>query len=158
MILLLLLGAAAALWGASTLSWAPDAAAEPGVGSDPSARPSFTTLALLSLAGVAGVFAVSGWTRVLLGAILAATGAVVGWQAIATRVDGGFDLLTGRGLALLGGVALLAAGALVAAYARRLPTMGSKYELAAGERRSGDPDRDLWDGLSDGRDPTVDGR
>jgi hypothetical protein len=161
-IAVLLLGAAAALWGANDISWHPAAALpqdphdgavlNPGVDAEPE-RPGFTALALLALAALAGVFAVSGWARRLLGAVVVAVGCWVCWQAIGA--EGGFDLLTGRGLALLGGLLFLAAGVLVVANAETLPTMGARYERANTTRRSGDPDKDLWDGLSEGEDPTA---
>lgn len=166
-IAVLLLGAAAALWGAAELSWVPEnpeapvpddphgaAILNPGMQVEPG-RPSFTAVALLALASLAGVFAVSGWMRRLLGAIIVVAGGWVGWQAI--RTEGYFDLLTGRGLALLGGLLFLVAGALIVLYAAALPTMGAHYERANTERRSGDPEKDMWDGLSEGEDPTADG-
>lgn len=170
MIVVLLLGAAAALWGANDISWHPaealppaqsphdNAVLNPGVDSEPE-RPSLTAVALLALASLAGVFAVSGWMRRLLGAIIVVAGGWVCWQAIAT--DGAFELFTGRGLALLGGAAFLAAGVMIVLYATVLPAMGDRYERAdtrqRSGQRSGDPDKDLWDGLSDGDDPTADG-
>lgn len=164
----LLLGAAAALWGATELNWIPAPAVPPnrhpglgtggvggtGVGtSGGTGGPSFTALALLSLAGLLGMFAVGGWLRRVLGAIIVVAGGYVCWQAFATAGDK--DMFTGRGLALLGGVLLVAAGLLVIRYASALPTMGSRYQLAGTERRSGDPDKDMWDGLSHGEDPTT---
>jgi hypothetical protein len=142
-VVVLLLGAAAALWGAGGVGWGRDTG------------PGFTAVALLALASVAGVFAVSGWTRRLLGGIVVLAGAWVCWVAL--TADGAVDLLGGRGLAVLGGALFLAAGVLTAVYARTLPTMGTRYQLANAERRSGDPHKDMWDGLSDGEDPTADG-
>jgi hypothetical protein len=162
----LLLGAAAALWGANELTWIPDAPPplpeephdrallSPGAQYEPD-RPSFTAVAWLALASLAGVFAVSGWMRRLLGAIIVVAGGWVCWEAI--RTEGTFDLLTGRGLALLGGLLFLVAGVLIVLYAATLPTMGARYERANAERRSGDPEKDMWDGLSEGEDPTADG-
>lgn len=143
-IAVLLLGTAAALWGATEIAWTEVAHGTGG--------PSFAALALLALASLAGMFAVSGVLRRGLGAIIAVAGGYVVWQA----VDHAGGLFGGRGLALLGGVLFFAAGVLIALYATMLPTMGSKYELANTERRSGDPDKDMWDGLSDGDDPTAD--
>ncbi|HEX6353516.1 Trp biosynthesis-associated membrane protein [Actinophytocola sp.] len=142
----LLLGTAAALWGATGISWV-DTGSAGGTGG-----PSFTAIALLALASLAGVFAVGGWTRRLLGAIVVVAGGFVCWRAVSTA--GEFNLFTGRGLALLGGVLFVAAGALIVRYARDLPTMGSRYQLANTERRSGDSDKDMWDDLSHGEDPT----
>ena len=163
-IAVLLLGAAAALWGANDISWHPAAPVQqgpqdgavlnPGVDLEPE-RPSFTAVALLALASLAGVFAVSGWMRRLLGGIVVVAGGWVCWEAI--RAGGEFALLTGRGLALLGGLLFLAAGVVIVVHAATLPTMGARYERANAERRSGDPDKDMWDGLSEGEDPTAGG-
>lgn len=165
MIVVLLLGAAAALWGANELSWHPaealpqgnppgGATLNPGVDVEPE-RPSFTAVAWLALASLAGVFAVSGWMRRVLGGIIVVAGGWVCWQAIGA--EGAFDLLTGRGLAFLGGLLFFAAGALIVFHAATLPTIGARYERANAERRSGDPDKDMWDGLSEGEDPTAGG-
>ena len=137
-----LVGAAAALWGATRVSW----------GSGHQLGASLNAIALLALAGLLGMFAVGGWARRVLGVIVVAAGGFVCWQAVAAA--GAWDLFTGRGLALLGGALLLAAGLLIVRYATRLPTMGAKYQLANTERRSGDPHRDMWDDLSHGEDPT----
>jgi hypothetical protein len=75
------------------------------------------------------------------------------WQSLATA--GEWNLFTGRGLALLGGLLFVAAGVLVVRHAATLPTMGARYQLADAERSSGDPHKDMWDGLSHGEDPTV---
>lgn len=157
MIVVALLGAAAALWGASALAWgdapAPD---QPGMsdGTD-DGSPDLTAIALLALAGLAGVFAVGGWVRRILGAILGAAAGYTGWRAIDAQVEGGFSLLSGRGFAFLGAILLLVAATLVMAHARRLPTMGARYEAANTRARTGDPDKDMWDGLSEGEDPTA---
>lgn len=168
MVVVLLLAAAGALWGAGEVSWTPELDLDPaepvlGTGTTTSTAaaddaPGLTPLALLSLAGLAGVFAAGGWARRLLGGVLALAGGFAGWQAISTDVPGGFDLLTGRGVALLGAVLLVAAGVLVVWFAGRLPVLGARYQLANATGRSGDPDKDMWDGLSDGEDPTTDGR
>ncbi len=136
-IAVLLLGAAAALWGANELSWIPHepppdepdggALLNPGISYEPG-QPSFTAVAWLALASLAGVFAVGGWTRRLLGAVIVVAGGWVCWAAI--RTAGTFDLFTGRGLALLGGLLFLAAGALIVIHATTLPTMGARYERA----------------------------
>jgi len=158
MIVVALLGAAAALWGASELAWG-DASppGQPGIGDGTEGgSPDLTAIALLALAGLAGVFAVGGWPRCVLGAILGAAAVYTGWQAVDAQVEGGFSVWSGRGFAFLGAILLLVAGALVVAHARRLPTMGARYEAANARARTGDPDKDMWDGLSEGEDPTAD--
>lgn len=165
-VVLALLGAAAALWGATEISWVPALDSPPdshpglgtggvsgtGIGTGDSGGPSFTALALFALAGLLGMFAVGGWARRVLGAITVVAGGFVCWRAVAEA--GEWSLWTGRGLALLGGVLLVAAGVLIVHHATRLPTMGARYQLANTGRRSGDPHKDMWDDLSDGEDPT----
>ncbi len=174
MIVVLLLGAAAALWGAGAVSWNPEPPPLPeerggyqlvdslygfGIGDGSGdGSPDLTAVALLALAGLAGVFAVGGWPRRILGAIFGAAGGYTAWAAISIDMPLGFSLWTGRGFAFLGAAALLAAGALVMAHARRLPTMGARYEAANTGARTGDPDKDMWDGLSEGDDPTAEDR
>jgi hypothetical protein len=152
-IAVLLLGAAAALWGATGLSWGT--ASEKELFGAGAGTPDLSVVALLALAALAGVFAVSGWLRRLLGAVVVVVGGWVGWRAVDTAGD--FDLLTGRGLALLAALLLAAAGVSIIVYAAALPAMGARYERGDGKRRSGEPGKDMWDGLSEGDDPTVDG-
>jgi len=140
----LLPGTAAALWGATRVSW----------GSDHQLGASLNAMAVLALASLLGLFAVGGWARRLLGALIVVAGGFTCWQAIAE--PGRWSLFSGRGLALLGGVLFAVAGLLVVRYATRLPTMGAKYELANTRGRSGDPHKDMWDDLSHGQDPTGD--
>jgi Tryptophan-associated transmembrane protein (Trp_oprn_chp) len=158
-IVVLLLGTAAALWGATKVSWVPAVASEPahqpglGTGAPGAVAPSsLTELALLALASLVGMFAVGGWVRRALGGIIVVAGGFVCWRASAE--PGPWELFTGRGVALLGGLLFVAAGLLIIRFATELPTMGVRYELANTERRSGDPDKDMWDDLSHGDDPT----
>lgn len=156
MIVVLLLGTALALWGATEVSWRPPSGDHgPAYGEEGTGGPSFTSIALLALASLAGVFAVGGWARRLLGAIGAVAGCWVCWETIST--PGNVDLLSGRGLGLLGGLLFIAAGVLIVVHAAALPTMGARYERANTKQRSGDPDKDMWDGLSEGEDPTAGG-
>ncbi|OLF16127.1 Trp biosynthesis-associated membrane protein [Actinophytocola xanthii] len=137
MVVVLLLGAAAALWGATRLDGGPG---------------SGTGLALLALAGAGGVVAVGGWARRVVGVVVVLAGLLAGWQALGSPGAG-----IGRWTALLGAVLLVLAGALVVRWAGELPTLGARYRAVAPAGGSGDPDKDLWDGLSQGRDPTVGG-
>jgi len=133
-----LLGAAAALWGADQLSWGQD---NSGYG---------TGLALVALAGFAGAIAVGGWAKRVVGGIVVVAGLLAAWPAI-TAEGGG----PGRWIALLGAVALVVAGSMVIRFAPRLPTLGARYQSANARPGSGDADKDMWDGLSHGEDPTV---
>jgi hypothetical protein len=112
-----LVAAAALLWGASS-----------------------TGVALLALAGVAGVVATGGVVRRTVGALL-------GLAGIAAAV------MAGSWLAVAGGAVLLVAGAFVLVREPLLPRYG-----AGGDRRADvDPDRAAWQELDAGRDPTADG-
>jgi hypothetical protein len=133
-----LAGAAVALWGSTRLDW----------GADP---PRFGGgLALVALAGFAGAVAVGGWGKRLVGALVVLAGLLAGGATVSADGTG-----PGRWIALLGAVLLVAAGALVVRLTARLPTLGARYRSAAPRGASGDRDKDMWDGLSRGQDPTV---
>jgi len=138
---LLLVGAAAALWGSARLTWGT--AETPRFGE---------ALALVALAGFAGAVAVGGWVKRVVGAVMIAAGLLAGGVTLATGGSG-----IGRWTALLGAVLLVGAGILVIRMAARLPTLGARYQSANARRGSGDRDKDVWDGLSRGEDPTVRG-
>jgi MFS family permease len=138
---LLLVGAAAALWGSTRLSWGT--AETPRFGE---------ALALVALAGFAGAVAVGGWVKRVVGAVVVAAGLLAGGVTLATGGSG-----AGRWIALLGAVLLVVAGFLVIRQAARLPTLGARYQSANARPASGDSDRDMWDGLTHGEDPTVRG-
>lgn len=57
-------------------------------------------------------------------------------------------------LALLGAVLGLGAFAVAVVRAPAWPAMGSRYDAPGGRPRTGDPDRDMWRALDEGRDPT----
>lgn len=130
----LLLGAAAAFWGSTGL--------EDGPGSGPG-------LALVALAGAGGTIAVGGWGRRVVGGLVAVAGVLAGWQALVADGTG-----IGRWTALLGALLLVAAGSLVVRFTASLPTLGARYRTANARTVPGDPEKDMWDGLSEGRDPT----
>jgi len=139
MVALPLAGAAAALWGSTRLDWGT--ATTPRFGA---------ALALVALAGFAGAVAVGGWVKRVVGAVLGLAGVLAGVAALTTGGAG-----PGRWLALLGAVLLVVAGAAVIRLTARLPTLGSRYQPVNARRTSGDTNRDMWDGLSHGEDPTV---
>lgn len=181
-----LLGAAAALWAASTLVWfevtaqvplrGPVRAEFPGA----QAQPWLTGVALLALAGVAAVVALSGALRRLLGLLLAAAGALVATTAFAAYGPSPFgtegalptppagipadavrhqpvDVTAAPALAAVAGLVLLAAGCLVLVRERALPRFGARYAAPAARPAPVDPDRAAWQDLDAGRDPTVAG-
>ncbi|ACU39518.1 conserved hypothetical protein [Actinosynnema mirum DSM 43827] len=136
LVLGLLLLAALVLWGSSALDWG---AAEPQWP---------VPLALLAGAGVAAVPALGGVVRRALGAVLA----VVGLLAVAVGVG---DLpASGPVVGLTGALAVVAAGVLLLVKGGRMPRMGDRYETPAARRPSADPERELWNALERGDDPT----
>jgi hypothetical protein len=135
---LLLAGAAAGLWGSTGLDW----------GAAPPRFP--VALALLALAGFAGAFAVGGRVKRVVGAVIVLAGLLAGGAA-ATAGGAG----PGRWIALLGALLMVLGGVAVIRFAARLPTLGARYQSANARPASGDRDRDMWDGLSHGEDPTL---
>jgi hypothetical protein len=136
---LLLVAAAAALWGSGRLDWGTATTPRYGAG-----------LAFVAIAGLAGTVAAGGWVKRLVGVVVALAGLLAGGVTVTAGGTG-----IGRWIALLGALLLVAAGILVIRHAARLPTLGTRYQSANARPRSGDGDRDMWDGLSQGEDPTV---
>jgi hypothetical protein len=112
---LLLVGAAGAFWGAGSVP-----------------------IALLSLAAVAAVVALSGTTRRILGAVLIVVGVAAAFS--------------GHWLAIAGGVLVAASGVLQVALGARMPKIGMGGQKA----RPHDPETDMWRALERGDDPTDD--
>ncbi len=139
-------------------------------------------IALLALAGVAGVVATGGLPRRLVGVLLALAGAGVLVSGVLALLSDPYatdasaaslpqppagvtvdelryqptDATGAPLLAVAGAAALLAVGVVVLVLERRLPRLGARY-AAPGERRvEPDPDRAAWQELDEGRDPTVD--
>ncbi|MFF5988597.1 Trp biosynthesis-associated membrane protein [Prauserella flavalba] len=172
----LLLGAAA-LWGASGLTWidVPRGLTIDGRLADDLSGGDLMTwpvpLALLALAAVAAVLAVRGVARRILGVLLVVVGALilylalngdaydVAWSGWAPGYDesAGSPERTfwGPAAAVAGGVLVLLAGALLTWRGHRMPRMGAKYSAPGGRRAEKDTEKELWDALSDGEDPTT---
>ncbi len=172
--------AAAALWGASSFTWLD---VPPGTVVDGELREELSggdlvtwpvPLALLALAAVAATLALRGVARRVLGVVLVA---VAVWVTVLV-LDGsaydvdlfvrapGYDEIPGEPTKTWAGpAAALAAAALYAVAGvvlvwrgHRLPRMGAKYSAPGARKarsRSGDPDADLWNALSEGEDPTT---
>lgn len=145
--------AAAALWSASALAWGGRLKPRPGTdvavavdvtGSE--VAPALVPLALLALAGVAGLLALAGLWRRLLGPVLLAAGVYPVWAGLGAPAP-----TWGSVLAVAGGALLGAAGVVVAVAGHRMPRMGSRYSAPAGGRKA---QPDLWQSLDDGDDPT----
>lgn len=145
--------------------------------------PGLTALGLVGLAGVPALAATRGRGRVVVGAVLALTGAAVvtaivrlgatdpGLVTTALQTDlvqqaGGREAVGGHGTAwpwitAAGGALLLVAGLLVAVHGPRWSALGRRYEspVAAAdpgpaEKRPATGERDLWEALDRGEDPT----
>lgn len=110
-------------------------------------------LALLALAGIAGVLATSGWPRRIVGVLLALAGFAACWLAVNGAFAAG-QALWGRVLALLAGLAVVVAGVLLVRAGHKMPRLGAKYD-APGKAKQPDGEKELWSALSEGKDPTV---
>ncbi|WP_106178163.1 Trp biosynthesis-associated membrane protein [Prauserella shujinwangii] len=163
----LLLGAAA-LWASSRLVWFAESA-DGGVrgtvlrtqtGAERSGA--LIPLAVLALAGVAGMVATGGWPRRLLGGVLVAAGVAACWVALSGLRFGGHpegapvaEMYAAHGLAVAGGALIVVGGLLGLRKAGRMPRLGAKYSAPGAKRAERDPGTELWDALSDGEDPTT---
>jgi hypothetical protein len=110
---LLLVGAAGAFWGAGSVP-----------------------VALLCLAAVAAVVALSGVPRRILGALLVVVGIAAAFS--------------GHWLAIVGGALVVFSGGLQVALGARMPKIGVGGQKA----RTHDPETDMWRALERGDDPT----
>jgi uncharacterized membrane protein (TIGR02234 family) len=144
-------------------------------------EPLVPALGVVGLAGLVALLATRGRVRLLVGALLAASGLTVAVRAAGwvTGPDAGTALLlltdAGRvsgvppgtavaasadpvwpALAVLGGLALLAAGVTAVLRARRWPGMSARYEApAAAVARPATEPSAVWDALDRGDDPTA---
>ncbi|WP_433263603.1 Trp biosynthesis-associated membrane protein [Actinosynnema sp. CS-041913] len=142
-VLLLLLGAAA-LWGSSRLVW--DASADRR---GEEVVPALVPLALLCLAAIAAVVALSGWVRRVLGVVVVAAGGTAAFLGLAES-----GALAGRAPAVLGGALVLGAGVLLVVRGAAMPRLGGGYQTPGAAKRATDPERELWNALERGDDPT----
>ncbi|MGP4020228.1 Trp biosynthesis-associated membrane protein [Saccharopolyspora sp. 5N708] len=182
MVVLVVLIAAGALWGASALIWVGQRFRTP-FGTEVTAgvtgadlRPELVPVALAALAAVAAVLATGGLLRRVVGALVVIAGGLLAWRVYQQFNFGWFaygtagsvppgstpigQMSTQPGGPLLmtaGAVLLLVAGLLVVFRAGRMPAMGAKYSApGTAKPKSHDPDRQLWNELDAGRDPTED--
>ncbi|HVW41478.1 MAG TPA: Trp biosynthesis-associated membrane protein [Amycolatopsis sp.] len=164
----LLLGAAA-LWGSSRLVWFAELT-DAGVrgmvlrtenGAQQSSA--LLPLAVLAVAGVAGMVATGGWARRVLGVVMVAAGLAACWVAVDGVRFSGFpegapvwQIFTGRGLALLAGILVVLGGLVAVMRASAMPRLGARYAAPSVKKAARDPDTELWQALSEGEDPTRD--
>jgi len=168
-ILLLVLGAAV-LWLASRLTWAWSRQLTPLRGTvvvtqrGSEVAAALMPLAFLALAAVAAILAIGGWWRRLVGVLVGVAGLASIWVG-ANGLPGVFaahpdgyplsQVVTGHALAVLAGVIVILAGALIVRNAAGMPRLGGTYQTPSAARRRRDPDTELWQALSEGRDPTA---
>ncbi|MGH3492259.1 MAG: Trp biosynthesis-associated membrane protein [Sciscionella sp.] len=173
LVALLLLGSAAALWGSSGLAWAAQRVDSPGGARLPEivkgsmAVPALVPFAFLAVAALVALPATPNWARKAIGVLVAALGVVALVLAVRgvstphylaapsptlSYAAAHAQIPFARGLGILAGLLELAAAVLIVARAPRLPRMGTKYS-----RRPApiDPDKHLWESLSQGADPTA---
>lgn len=155
-----LIAAAAALWGSSRLAWTTEVLRHPGTDvttlvsrTGGESRP-LVPLAVLALAGVAAMIAVSGWPRRVLGGVLA----LAGVGAIALSVGSTDFFPWGRILAGLGGLLMIIAGAVLVRFGATMPRLGAAYQRTDTGGSTDDSDHEMWRALSLGKDPTTDER
>jgi len=164
----LLLGAVA-LWGSSQLVWFAEfrdggvrgTVLYTEIGSQRATA--LIPLALLALAGTAGLIATGGWPRRVLGAVLAVAGVAAVWIGVVGGAFTGFadglpvaQMVGARGLAILGGILVTAGGLAAIKGAGRMPRLGAKYSAPGTKKRAAkDPETELWEALSEGEDPTA---
>ncbi|MCD2197774.1 Trp biosynthesis-associated membrane protein [Actinomycetospora endophytica] len=175
----LLLGALA-LWGASRGTWltatweVPLRGTVVATADGADTEPVLVPWALLALAAIGGLLATSGWGRRVVGVIVGVAGlwallrAVSGLAAPAPALLPASARQAGRAvgvavtpvwplLGALGGLLLLAVGALVAARGSVMPRLGARYDAPGGRARARpeDDERGLWEALDAGEDPTT---
>jgi Tryptophan-associated transmembrane protein (Trp_oprn_chp) len=160
--------AAGLLWGASATVWyrATPPGRAPVVTEGAAAMPSLTGVALLALAGIAGVVATAGLVRRGLACLLGLAGVAVAWSATAALFarpvppEGADEALrqavtAAPLLAVTGGIVLFAVGVFVLLREPRLARLGARYAAAGARPTITDPDRAAWAALDEGRDPTA---
>jgi hypothetical protein len=164
----LLLGSAA-LWGSSRMVWTAQTrdAGVRGMVLDTQtgaqATGALIALALLALAGVAGMIATGGWPRRVVAGVLVVAGLAACWVAVDGLRWGGYprgapvgQIFTGRGLAVVAGILVIAGGLVGFRRARVMPRLGARYSTPSVKKSARDPDTELWEALSEGEDPTTD--
>lgn len=153
--MLLLLSGALGLWVSARLTWASETVERPGAGVSTIDRtgtdlvPELVPIAVLCLAAIAAVVALSGWSRQALGVVVL----LAGGGAIALTA-GGRGELPPRGVALAGALLLVVAGLLLVVRGRAMPKLGGSYQTPGAAKRAADPDKELWQALERGDDPT----
>ena len=175
----LLIAAAAALGGAAAAGWARAGFLVPLRGTVPvrvsgaDLMPALGPLALLALAAVAALLGTGGWLRRLLGVLLVAVAVslavgvarVTDARRVSSVAAGGLParsvldgtitvLAAGPALALAGAVLLAGAGTVLTLRGHQMPRLGRRYRAPV-TRPSASQERQMWERIDAGEDPTV---
>lgn len=165
----LLVAGAGALWLSSRLAWSWERQTTPLRGTIVVTRDgaeissALVPLAVLAVAAIAAVLAIGGWPRRVVGVLVGLAGlacvlaGTTGLSAVFGTHPNGYprsQVLFGHGSAMLAGLLLIVASVLVVRFAAGMPRMGS-YQTPGAAKRRRDPDTELWQALSEGRDPTA---
>lgn len=162
--------AALLLWVSSLMTWSWTQHSDPLTGvvttrlTGSERETALIPLSLLSLALIAAVVATGGLVRRIAGGVVVGVGVGVIWLAF-DGVDEVFathpnaypfvTIAVGHGLALLAGLAVTLAGVLLVRAGHRMPRLGGRYQAPAQAKRAPDPERELWQALDSGSDPTA---
>jgi uncharacterized membrane protein (TIGR02234 family) len=162
--------AALLLWVSSLMTWSWTQHSDPLTGvvttklTGSQRETALVPLALLSLALIAAVVATGGLVRRIAGGVVFLIGVGTVWLAF-DGADEVFDthpnaypfvtIAAGHLVAVLAGLAVTLAGVLLVRSGHRMPRLGGKYQAPAQARRVSDPDRELWQALDAGSDPTA---
>ena len=136
--------------------------------------PGVRALGLVALAGVVAIPATKRWGRIVVGLVLALVGAgvvaaVVGVAGELFTAAQDSDVVREAGGTMsdsigstlwpyacgLGGLTIATAGLFVAARGRRWAALGRRYEAPAAAAAAPPGERDLWEALDRGDDPTA---
>jgi len=162
--------AALLLWVSSLMTWSWTQHSDPLTGvvttklNGSEREAALVPLALLALALIAAVVATGGLVRRIAGVVVFLVGVGTVWLAfdgvgeIFAQHPSAYPFATisaGHGVAVLAGLAVTLAGVLLVRSGHRMPRLGSKYQAPAQAKRVSDPDRELWQQLDAGSDPTA---
>ncbi len=168
-VIALLVLAAGGLWLSSRLTWSWSRELTPLRGSvvvtqdGADVAGALVPLALVALAAVAAVLAIGGWARRIVGVLVGVAGLAAGWTGVHdvptvfAAHPAGYpesQVVVGHALAVVAGLLLVLAAVVVVRDADGLPRMGGGYRTPSVANRRKDPDTELWQALSEGRDPT----
>ena len=166
----LLVVGAGALWLSASLTWSWSRELTPLRGSvvvtqkGGEVSPSLIPLALVALAAVAAVLAIGGWWRRVVGVLVGVAGLAAVWagvsdvSAVFAAHPAGYpasQVVLAHAVAVVAGLLLVGAAVVVVRNAIRLPRLGGNYQTPSVAKRRKDPDTELWQALSEGRDPTA---